>query len=128
MTNASSRRLSAPRPTAPTRRGRRARTLAAALALGAALLGGCSSEGADVTCNLDNCTATFDRGVEAKASVLGVDVQLVGVQNDQVKLKVGDQEISVPAGGQGQTEAGGLRIQVQEVTDSKVTLKISKGG
>jgi hypothetical protein len=100
---------------------------AASSALVAVLLAGCGDEGSNVSCSLDSCKVTFDRGVDAKASILGVDVELQGVRNDQVTVKVAGQEISVPVGTeQGQAEAGGLRFQVQEVTDSKVVMKVSK--
>ena len=45
---------------------RGAAALFAGLALGVALLAGCSSEGASTDCGLDQCTVTFDRGVEGK--------------------------------------------------------------
>jgi hypothetical protein len=100
---------------------------AASAALAAVLLAGCSGDGSDVSCSLDSCDVTFDRGVDANASVLGVDVELVGVQNDQVTVKVADKEINVPVGdAAGTAEAGGLRFDVQEVTDSKVVMKVSK--
>jgi hypothetical protein len=100
---------------------------AASAALAAVLLAGCGGDGSDVDCSLDSCNVTFDRGVDANASILGVDVELVGVQNDQVTVKVADQQVSVPVGdASGQTEAGGLRFEVQEVTDSKVVLKVTR--
>jgi hypothetical protein len=100
---------------------------AASAVLAAALLAGCGGDGSNVDCSLDSCDVTFDRGVDANASILGVDVELVGVQNDQVTVKVADQQINVPVGdASGQTEAGGLRFDVQEVTDSKVVMKVSK--
>ena len=100
--------------------------LAAALGLG--VLTGCGGEGTDVSCNLDNCTVTMDRGVNAQASVLGVDVKLVGVAAGQVTLDVEGNQVTVPTGGTGGTEVAGLSITVQEVTDDKVVLQISRAG
>lgn len=100
---------------------------AATAALAAVLLAGCGGEGSDVSCTLNDCTVTFDRGVDAQASILGVNVELVGVRDDQVTVKVADQEINVPAGSaEGQAEAGGLSFKVSEVTDSTVVMKVSK--
>jgi len=90
-------------------------------ALALAPLAGCSSENVD--CTVNECTVTFDRGVDAEASVLGVDVKLVGVQGDQVTVDIEGTEVNVPVNGQ--TDAEGFNISVQEVTDSKVVLKIS---
>lgn len=99
--------------------------LAATLA-GAGALAGCSGEGADVDCNLNSCTVTMDRGVEASASVLGVDVTLKGVANDQVSLDVEGNSVSVPINGTGSTQVGGLNVTVQQVTDDQVILQISQ--
>ncbi|MBN1173672.1 MAG: hypothetical protein JXA67_15990 [Micromonosporaceae bacterium] len=97
----------------------------AALAIG--LSAGCSSEGADVSCNLNTCTVTFDRGVEAEASVLGVSVKLVSVENDLVTLDVSGNEIVLPAGDTDQqTQAGGLNVSIQEVTADKVVLEVTQ--
>jgi len=108
-------------------RSRRLALAAASSALAAVLLAGCGGEDSNVSCSLNDCTVSFDRGVDANASILGVDVELVGVRDDQVTVKVADQQINVPAGdAQGEAEAGGLRFQVQEVTDSKVIMKVNR--
>jgi hypothetical protein len=99
----------------------------ATAALSAVLLAGCGGEGSDVSCSLNDCTVTFDRGVDAKASILGVNVELVGVRDDQVTVKVADQEINVPVGSaEGETQAGGLNFRVHEVTGSSVVMKVSR--
>ena len=99
--------------------------LAAALA-GAGLLAGCSSDGADVDCNLNSCTVTMDRGVDANASVLGVDITLKGVANDQVTLDVEGNSVSIPINGNGSTQVGGLNVSVQSVTSDKVVLQVTQ--
>lgn len=98
------------------------------LPLALALLGataGCSSEGAQTNCSLNDCTVTFDRGVDASASILGVKAELVGVVGDQVTLKVGGQQLTVPVNGEQQSE--GFNVSVQSVTKDNVVVKISRG-
>jgi hypothetical protein len=95
---------------------------ALALALGTAA---CSSEGAASNCSLSSCTVTFDRGVNANASILGVKAELVGVRNDQVMLKIAGQPVTVPAGG-GQSSADGFNVSVQSVTKKNVVVTISR--
>jgi hypothetical protein len=95
------------------------------LALAVAVLAGCSSEGAETNCGLDQCTVTFDRGVDAQASVLGVDAKLVGVEGDQVTLEVAGEQLTLTAGQSG-TEVSGLNVKVESVTDSNVVVKIAR--
>jgi hypothetical protein len=98
-----------------------------AVALAVGLLTGCGSKGADVKCNLNECTVTLDRGVDAKANVLGVDIKLVSVGNDQVTLDVGGNKVSIPtSGANGSADVGGLTVSVQQVTGDKVVLKVTK--
>ncbi|MDG6103497.1 hypothetical protein Daura_35625 [Dactylosporangium aurantiacum] len=99
---------------------RRLATVAAALAIGVGALTACSSDNVDCTTNA--CTVTFDRGVEAESSVLGVDVKLVGVDNGVVKVDVGGTTVSVPV--DGSTQAQGFDITVQKVTDSQVVIRV----
>lgn len=99
------------------------RRIAAAIAiavLSAGPLAACSSDNVD--CNLNACTVSFDRGVDAEASVLGVDVKLVGVENGTVKIDIGGKEVSVPV--DGETQAEGFDIKVEEVTQDKVVVRI----
>jgi hypothetical protein len=98
----------------------------AGIAVAGTLLAGCGSEGADVNCSLNDCTVTFDRGVDASASVLGVDVKLDSVQNDQVTLNIEGNDIQVPVGGEAEAQAGGLQFRVDSVTDDKVIIKVSR--
>lgn len=97
----------------------------AALALGLAVLTGCSSEGADTNCGIDQCTVTFDRGVDAQASVLGVDAKLVNAEDDKVTLEVAGEQLTLTVGQQG-TEVGGLNVTLESVTDSQVVVKIGR--
>jgi hypothetical protein len=99
--------------------------VAIGLALAVAVLSGCSSEGADTDCSLDACTVTFDRGVEANASVLGVDAKLVGVDGDKVTVEVAGEQLSLTVGQQG-TEVSGLNVTLENVTDDQVVLKIAR--
>ncbi|MFE9655415.1 hypothetical protein [Micromonospora sp. NPDC006431] len=104
---------------------RRAGGLLAGLALGVALLAGCSSEGADTDCGLDACTVTFDRGVEASASILGVEAKLVGVQGDQVTVEVAGEQLSLTTGQQA-TEAGGFQVSLDSVTADQVAIRVAR--
>ncbi|WP_194818972.1 hypothetical protein [Nocardia sp. XZ_19_385] len=87
----------------------------------------CSSEGAGskTECQISGCTVTFDRGVNAKASVLGIDAELVAVNGNTVTLKVGGQQVDVPVGDTQPTD--GFNVTVQEVTADKVVVKIATG-
>lgn len=95
----------------------------ALLAFGAA---GCGGEGADTSCSINECTVTFNRGVDASASILGVNAELVDVKGDQVTLKVAGQPVTVPVNGEQQ--ADGFKVAVQSVTDDNVVVKISQSG
>jgi hypothetical protein len=99
---------------------RHIRSFVVPLAFGAALLTGCGgdSEGADVNCNLQECTVTFQRGVEASARVFGVEARLVEVQDGTVTIDIAGNNLTVPANG----EAEG--VQVREVTDEQVVVVI----
>ncbi|WP_227833723.1 hypothetical protein [Nocardia macrotermitis] len=68
---------------------------------------------------------TFDRGVSAKASVLGVEAKLVAVNGDTVVLSVAGQEVSVPVGETRTTS--GMGVTVQQVTEEKVVVRVSSG-
>ena len=104
---------------------RRTATVFVGLTLAAAALAGCSSDGADTQCGLDQCTVTFDRGVEANASILGVDAKLVGVNGDQVTVEVAGEQLTLTIGQQG-TEVAGLNVSLQNVTDSQVAIRVAR--
>ncbi|KIR66057.1 hypothetical protein [Micromonospora haikouensis] len=113
------------RGTSPSTPTRRAAGLLASLALGVALLAGCSSEGASTDCGLDACTVTFDRGVEASATILGVEAKLVGAQGDQVTVEVAGEQLSLTVGQQA-TEVGGFAVTLDSVTDEQVKIRVSR--
>ncbi|GAA1786649.1 hypothetical protein GCM10009682_06040 [Luedemannella flava] len=84
-----------------------------------ALLAGCSDgEGTDVNCNLQECTVTFQRGVEASANVFGLEAKLVAVEDGMVTLDIGGNRITVPTDG----DAEGVRVR--EVTKENVVVVI----
>ncbi|MGN9813059.1 hypothetical protein ACTMSW_27360 [Micromonospora sp. BQ11] len=109
-------------PLTPTRR---AAGLLAGLALGVAVLAGCSSEGAETDCGLDACTVTFDRGVNAEANVLGVKAKLVGAQDDQVTVEVAGEQLTLTTGQQA-TEVAGLNVTLDSVTGQNVTIRVAR--
>jgi hypothetical protein len=104
---------------------RRVVGLAAGLALAAAVLAGCSSEGASTDCGLDACTVTFKRGVEASANVLGVEAKLVGADGNKVTVEVAGEQLSLTTG-EAAAEVGGLAVTLQSVTDSEVEIRVAR--
>ena len=99
---------------------------AAIAALTGATLAGCSSKGADVSCATDACTVTFDRNGHGEANILGIKVKLVDVQDDQAKMSVAGNEFTVPVGTSKDVQDGKFSVQVQQVTDSQVIVKVSR--
>jgi hypothetical protein len=112
-------------PQLPSTAVRRAASLATGLALGLAVLAGCDSEGAQTDCSLDACTVTFDRGVDASASILGVQAKLIGADDDKVTIEVAGEQVSATVGEKA-TEVGGMQVSVESVTDSQVVVKIAR--
>lgn len=101
---------------------------AAVLVLAATLsVSACTATGQGATseCDVSGCTVTFDRGVDAKISVLGVDAELTTVQGEVVTMKVAGQEVNVPMGSTEQAQ--GLDLTVREVTPDKVVVRLSTG-
>lgn len=109
-------------PLTPTRR---AAGLLAGLALGVAVLAGCSSEGASTDCGLDACTVTFDRGVNAEASIFGIEAKLIGAQDDQVTVEVAGEQLTLTTGQQA-TEVGGFAVTLDSVTDQQVKIRVAR--
>lgn len=92
-----------------------------ALALGTA--SACSSENTDCALASGTCTVTFDRGVDAKASVLGVEAELVKATDTDVTVKIGGQQVTVPL--DSEQSSGDFDIRVKEITQQNVVLEIS---
>lgn len=103
----------------------RAARLLAVLTLAAALITGCSSEGADTDCGLNACTVTFEVGADASASVLGIDAKLVGTNGDTATVEIAGEEISLTTG-QAATEVAGLQVTLESVTDSQAVVRIAR--
>ena len=93
------------------------------LALALATASACSSENTDCDITQAQCTVTFDRGVNAKASVLGVDAEFVSATDTSVTLKIGGQQITVPL--DGQESSDGVNVKVQSITQDQVVVVIS---
>ncbi|MGA6205408.1 hypothetical protein ACPESR_11670 [Nocardia testacea] len=107
-----------------------ARRLTAALLLvAAASLGSvactATGPGARSECEVSGCTVTFERGVQAKISVLGVDTELTSVQGELVTLSVAGQPVTIPMGESGSVQ--GLNLTVQEVTQDQVVVRLATG-
>jgi len=102
----------------------RTRLLAAVpiAALTLALAAGCSSDNA--SCNGTTCTITFDRGVDAKASILGIDAELVSVVGQNVTLKIAGQQLTVPLNSD--QSSGNFNVSVTSVTKDNVVVTVSQ--
>jgi len=100
--------------------------LTIALLLGAPALTACTSEGASTSCSTTQCTVTFDRSVEGKANILGVDVRLVGVEGQTVTLEVAGEQVDVQ---QGQPAmVGDFQVELTKITDTEVVVVVSRQG
>ncbi|HEY1974420.1 MAG TPA: hypothetical protein VGH89_41175, partial [Pseudonocardia sp.] len=86
------------------------------LLIGLGLLTGCSSSGANTSCDLGGCTITFNRSGSASASVLGIEAKLVGVQDGQATVSIAGQNVMIPVGGQSQSD--GFNVRLERVTDT----------
>lgn len=96
-----------------------------AAVLGLTTLVGCGSEGADTNCGLDACTVTFQRGVQASASILGVEAKLIGAEGDRVTVEVAGEQLQLTVGQQA-AQVGGLSVTLDSVTDTQVVVRISR--
>ncbi len=108
-----------------TRRARFARpaALLSAAALTAALLAGCGSD--DVSCGLDACTVTYDRGATASASVLGVEAKLVSADDNTVTIEVAGEQVQLTKGQQA-VDVAGLQASLESVTQDQVKVRIGR--
>ena len=108
------------------RRARAARVVATpliGLAVAGGVLTGCGGQGSDTSCGVNGCTVTFARNGTAEVSVLGVSARLLGVDQGVARIEVAGQTVEVPVGGQ--AEVGGFTVQVQEVTDTQVIVRVA---
>ena len=107
----------------PASPARRAATVLAAAVLGLAALTACSSD--NVSCGVDQCTVTLDRGVDASATVLGIEARVVAVEGDLVTVEVAGEQLQLTTGQQA-AEVGGLMVSVQKVTADDIQLRVSR--
>jgi hypothetical protein len=103
---------------------RRAVAAIALLALAAGPLAGCGSDGASTDCSLRECTITFDRGVEAGTSVLGVRVELESATGNEATLSVAGQTVTIPA--DSSRQVAGLTVRVHHITADEVVVAVSR--
>ncbi|MBE1535327.1 hypothetical protein [Actinomadura algeriensis] len=95
------------------------------LLLPLAAVAACGGTNAETNCDVNSCTVTFDRGVEASASILGVDAELVSVQGETVTLAIEGNNITVPVGDQQSEQAEGFDVSVTSVTQEQVVVEIT---
>ncbi|WP_106398539.1 hypothetical protein [Actinocorallia populi] len=93
------------------------------LALALAATSACSSENADCDIAAGKCTVTFDRGVNAKAEVLGVNAEFVSATDTSATLKIGGQELTVPL--DSEQSSGEFDVRVQSITQEQVIIEIT---
>lgn len=93
------------------------------LALGALTGCGGGSEGTKTDCGLNGCTVTFPRDGTPSVSVLGINARLVGLENGQANIEVAGQTVSVPVGGE--TQSDGFTVRVERATDTEVVVRIT---
>ncbi|QFG25954.1 hypothetical protein [Actinomadura sp. WMMB 499] len=85
----------------------------------------CGGTNTETDCGVNSCTVTFDRGVEASASILGVEAELVSVEGETVTLAIEGNNITVPVGDQQPEEAEGFDVSVKSVTQEQVVVEIT---
>lgn len=95
--------------------------------LGVLTLVGCDDgENTSTDCGLNQCTVTFDRGVDANARVLGVEVTLVRVDGDVATLEVAGEPVQVSV--DQSTGVGPVTVSLREITDDAVKVRIELTG
>jgi len=97
-------------------------SLISVLVAGLVLVGCGGGQGSRTDCGLDGCTVTFPRSGDVAVSVLGVQARLVEVRDSTAQLEIAGQQVSVPVGGE--TEAGGLKVGVERLTDTEVVVRL----
>jgi hypothetical protein len=89
-----------------------------------AALAGCGGEGSATQCGLDGCTVTFPRDGTGAVSVLGVNAELLGVENGVARIEVAGQTVSLPVGEAVQVQ--GFTITAESVTDTEVVVRVTQ--
>ncbi|WP_189169242.1 hypothetical protein [Pilimelia anulata] len=108
-----------------SRTGRRRPALVlAALALSVGALAGCGGNNSDTSCDLNSCTVTFN-GVNASASILGVEARVVSVQGDQVTIQVAGQQANLRVGQQA-VDVGGFQATLQSADADRIVVRIAR--
>ena len=79
-------------------------------------------ENSRTDCGLDGCTVTFPRSGNVAVSVLGLEAKLVEVRDNTARLEIAGQQVSLPVGGT--TEAGGVQVGVERMTDTEVVVRL----
>ena len=97
--------------------------LFASAALGLGLLTGCGAD--DVSCQLDKCTVTIDREVNATANVLGVQAKFVSADANTATLEVAGEQVQLTKGQQA-VEVAGLQVSLDEITGDQVSFVVSR--
>jgi hypothetical protein len=70
----------------------------------------------------------LQKGVDARTSVLGVPVELVGSTGNEITVKVAGQEVKVPLDPNASASVAGLAVSVQSADADRVVLRITRGG
>jgi hypothetical protein len=97
--------------------------LTAAL-LGLGLVSGCSGPGSKTSCDLGGCTLTFSRDGTPSISVLGIEARLVGVADNQATVSVAGHEMTVPVGGE--TQSNGFTVRLERLTETEAVVRVSR--
>lgn len=81
---------------------------------------------ADIASGPADCTVTFARG-QTRAEPLGLDVVLLGAGAEQVTVRLGGSEFTLPAGGP-EVHSGRLRLRYGAVSPDAVTIHLARDG
>lgn len=100
----------------------RAALTAAPLSLG--LVSGCSDPGSKTPCDLSGCTITFSRDGTPSISVLGIEARLVGVADNQATVSVAGHEMTVPLGGE--MQSNGFTVRLERLTETETEVRVSR--
>ena len=93
---------------------------------GSVTIAGCSGDGANASCDgTTSCTITFERRADpATIDILGIKISLQSATENSIKLKVGDEEVTLDQGAS--TTVAGLTVAVDEITDDQVIIKATR--